>query len=222
MSACILALETSTPQGQVALWQEEEVVYAKAFSSQRSHNSQLFAPLEEALELAGDALDLIVVGTGPGSYTGVRIGIAAAQGLGWARGVPVIGLCSLLAPEVEVVPDHYVMCGDARRGLFYAVQIQRGALRVGEIPLMGKNDFVRFQEAHREVPWYTLDAVSPAELEGVVPVRPSAVGLARLAAGLSAENVAEWAAAALEPVYLSAPFITKANPLRGGQVGSRQ
>jgi tRNA threonylcarbamoyladenosine biosynthesis protein TsaB len=217
MSACILALETSTPQGQVALWQDGVVRYAKAFSSQRSHNSQLFAPLGEALEVCGGALDLIVAGTGPGSYTGVRIGIAAAQGLGWAKGVPVIGLCSLLAPEVEEVPDRYVMCGDARRGLFYAVQIQRGALTVGEIPLMGKDDFARFQEAHREVPWYTLDAVSPAELEGVAPVRPSAVGLARMAAGLSAENVAERAAAALEPVYLSAPFITKANPLRGRQ-----
>lgn len=215
MSACILAIETSTPQGQVALWQEGVVRYAKAFSSQRSHNSQLFGPLEEALELAGDGLGLIVAGTGPGSYTGVRIGIAAAQGLGWSKGVPVIGLGSLLTPEVEDVPEHYVMCGDARRGQFYAVQIQRGALAVGEIPLMGKEDILQFREAHREVPWYTLDAVSPAGLEDVAPVRPSAVGLAQMAAGLSAETVAELAAAALEPVYLSAPFITKANPLRG-------
>lgn len=218
MSACILAIETSTPQGQVALWQDGVVRYAKAFSSQRSHNSQLFGPLEEALELAGESLSLVVAGTGPGSYTGVRIGIAAAQGLGWSKGVPVIGLCSLLTPEVEEVPDRYVMCGDARRGLFYAVQIQRGALAlaVGEIPLMGKEDFARFKEAHHEVPWYTLDAVSPAGLEGVVPVQPSAVGLAALAAGLSAETVVELAAAALEPVYLSAPFITKAkDPLRG-------
>ncbi|WP_051944578.1 tRNA (adenosine(37)-N6)-threonylcarbamoyltransferase complex dimerization subunit type 1 TsaB [Verrucomicrobium sp. BvORR106] len=215
MSACILAIETSTPQGQVALWQDGVVRYAKAFSSQRSHNSQLFGPLEEALELAGDALGLIVAGTGPGSYTGVRIGIAAAQGLGWSKGVSVIGLCSLLTPEVEEVPEHYVMCGDARRGLFYAVQIQRGALAVGEIPLMGMEEFLQFREAHHEVPWYTLDAVSPAGLEDVVPVRPSAVGLAEMAAGLSAETVANLAAAALEPVYLSAPFITKANPLRG-------
>lgn len=213
MSACILAIDTSTPQGQVAVWQDGAVRYQRAFSSQRSHNSQLFGPLEEALELVGDSLGLIVTGTGPGSYTGVRIGIAAAQGLGWSKGVPVIGLCSLLTPEVEDVPERYVMCGDARRGLFYAVPIQRGALAVGEIPLMGKEDFLRFRETHGEVPWYTLDAAVPAGLEGVVPVPPSAVGLARLAAGLGAEQVAALAAGALEPVYLSAPFIT--TPRRG-------
>lgn len=217
MSPCILAIETSTPQGQVALWQEGVVRYAKAFSSQRSHNSQLFGPLEEALEVAGDGLGLIVAGTGPGSYTGVRIGIAAAQGLGWSKGVPVMGLCSLLAPEVAEVPERYVMCGDARRGLFYAAEVRDGAMVAGEIPLMGREAFLQFRAAHGGVPWYTLDAVSPAGLADVLPVQPSAVGLARMAAGMSAEQVAAMAARMLEPVYLSAPFITKAKPLRGGQ-----
>ena len=77
----ILAIETSTRQGSVALRLGGRVEFAETFASQRSHNSQLFAPLEKALEIAERRITLVVVGTGPGSYTGARIGIAAGQGV---------------------------------------------------------------------------------------------------------------------------------------------
>ena len=71
----ILALETSTRQASLAVWRDGEVVREWSFCSERSHNSLLFAPLREAWAVAEP--DLMVVGTGPGSYAGVRVALAA-------------------------------------------------------------------------------------------------------------------------------------------------
>ena len=87
-----LAIETSTTQGSVALMRDGECLLERAFASERSHNSQIFAPLQEALELATP--DLIAVGTGPGSYTGARIGIAAGIGISLTHSASLIGIPS--------------------------------------------------------------------------------------------------------------------------------
>ena len=69
----VLSIDTSTQLGQIALLSDSNLVYEEAFTSERSHNSQIFYPLEKALNLCDGKGSLIVVGTGPGSYTGVRI-----------------------------------------------------------------------------------------------------------------------------------------------------
>ena len=112
----ILAIETSHPRGSVAVVRDGEVLFEQTFTSERSHNAQVFAPLAEALRISSDGLRAIVVGLGPGSYTGARIGIAAAQGIAVSRKVPVIGLSSVLAPETENLLREFVVSGDARRG----------------------------------------------------------------------------------------------------------
>src|SRR5437868_3831124 len=115
----VLAIETSTARGGVALVRDGEVMFERHFVSERSHNSQLFSPLGDALRLGGRDLRAIVVGIGPGSYTGARIGIAAAQGIALSRKVPVIGLRSVLAPVANEPPREFVVCGDARRGMYF-------------------------------------------------------------------------------------------------------
>jgi tRNA threonylcarbamoyl adenosine modification protein YeaZ len=166
--------------------------------------------LGEALDVCGKDLESIVVGTGPGSYTGVRIGIAAAQGLGWSRGVPVFGLPSVLAPDLEVIPPAFTVCGDARRTQFYAARVQDGCLAAGAIPLMDAGALAALHESDGGSCWITFDEKIPAHLEGVRCVRPSASHLATLASRFSGEELRARGAAALEPVYLSAPFITQA------------
>jgi tRNA threonylcarbamoyl adenosine modification protein YeaZ len=211
MPDCILAIETSSPRGSVAVVKgDATVVYERSFSSERSHNSQLFEPLREALEQCGDDLRAIVVGTGPASYTGVRIGISAAQGVAISRGVPLIGLPSVLAPEVDgVVSSKFVVCGDARRGKYFVVEVSGGTL-VGQVDTMDADAF-REKHATRETdtPWYTYDAEAPLELEGVVCVMPSAVILAEIAAGMTDEEIAAQAKRVLEPVYLAEAFVTQ-------------
>ena len=73
-----LALDTSTPQGSVAVVAFGEVAFEETFTADRSHSSSLFGALERARSCVS-RLDQIVVGIGPGSYAGIRIGIAAAR-----------------------------------------------------------------------------------------------------------------------------------------------
>ena len=210
MPDCFLAIDTSTPRGSVAVVEGSGAVrYQHSFSSERSHNSQLFAPLREALDACGNGLRAIVVGTGPASYTGVRIGIAAAQGIAMSRGVSLIGLPSVLAPEVEGGDKDFVVCGDARRGSFFVAEVSNDTLVHGVV-LMEAADF-RERHAKRasDTPWYTFDAKPPLALEGVVSVSPSAVRLAQIAASLPEDEMARLASLPLEPVYLAAAYVTQ-------------
>ena len=84
----ILALETSTSQASLAVWRDGEVVREWSFCSERSHNSLLFAPLREAWAVAEP--DLMVVGTGPGSYAGVRVALVASLRGVLAKVVPLL------------------------------------------------------------------------------------------------------------------------------------
>lgn len=210
MSA-ILALDTSTARGSVALVRDGAVVFEQHFMSERSHNSQLFAPLSEVLKLySADPSDLrIVVGIGPGSYTGVRIGIAAAQGIGVSRNVPVIGLLSVLAPEAAELSREFVVCGDARRGKFFIARVCDGMLD-GEITLHDGDDFTKQRAKGLAVPWFSFDAKVPIDLEDVTLTSPSPSRLALLTAAMTDEAIWTLEQHALEPHYLAAPFITKA------------
>jgi tRNA threonylcarbamoyladenosine biosynthesis protein TsaB len=204
----ILAIETSHPRGAVAVVRDGVTLFEKSFTSERSHNSQLFAPLAEALALCGDALRFLVVGTGPGSYTGARIGIAAAQGIALSREVPVLGLPSVLAPDVPSLPDDFVVCGDARRGLFFMAHVFDHAL-AGEITLHDSAALAELRSAAPHTTWYTFDARPPAGISDLIFTTPSASRLARIAADFSPEKIKSLGdAPILEPIYLAAPFIT--------------
>jgi len=205
MSA-ILAIETSTALGSVAVVRGDEVLFENRFSSDRSHNSQLFDPLREALDVCGASLRAIIVGTGPASYTGVRIGIAAAQGVALSRQVPVIGLPSVLAAEVGVASYH--VCGDARRGSYFVAKVSGGAL-IGEIAVLDAEGLRRRHAgSHRTDPWFTFDTAAPLGLQEVLCASPSAARLAAVAAALPRETLNSLSKAPLEPIYLSGPFVT--------------
>jgi tRNA threonylcarbamoyladenosine biosynthesis protein TsaB len=196
----ILALETSTPRGSLALWRNGGVAVREEFQSDRAHNSVLFAPLERVLRQAGD-LRCIVCGTGPGSYTGVRVGIAAAIGISLARNVPLIGMPSLLALNAAC----YAVCGDARRGAWWWAEVESGALTAPPVAAPQEETAARAQAWNGPV--LTMDASSPPFCE-TVPAVPHAERLAALAADLPDAEIARLAALPVEPIYLTAPFVT--------------
>ena len=88
-----------------------------------THSAALFPHLEEAMKKAGVApaeLDAVAVSAGPGSFTGIRIGIAAAKGIAWAGEIPTIGISSLEASSYTAEKDGPVASLiDARHGNFY-------------------------------------------------------------------------------------------------------
>ena len=199
---CVLAIETSTAQGSIALQRGAEVLFTASFLSARTHNSVIFGPLEEALKLA-DGLDCIVVGTGPGSYTGVRVGLAVALGVGMSRKVPVIGWTSFAA--LPSPPLRYAVVGDARREQWHFTEIMEGEMVTA--PVLGDSAAIGLLCTQCSLPLYTLDARSPDFCEAV-KVIPEARALAALAQRLTPEDVAARAQVCAEPIYLSAPFIT--------------
>ncbi len=207
----IIAIDTTNPRASVAVVHDGAVVFERHFTSERSHNSQLFTPLAEALKICGPDLRALVVGTGPGSYTGARIGIAAAQGIALSRRVPVIGLPSVLAPEqgrdAFATLSEFIVCGDARRGKFFIASIIKGLLQ-GEITLHESDEFTKLH-AQEAALWFSFDAKPPLDLTGITLTTPSASRLALIASAMPDETIWTLEQQLLEPYYLAAPFVTK-------------
>ncbi|MBL9132985.1 MAG: tRNA (adenosine(37)-N6)-threonylcarbamoyltransferase complex dimerization subunit type 1 TsaB [Verrucomicrobiaceae bacterium] len=206
MPPALLALDLSTSHGSIAVLKDDAVVFEAAFQSERSHNAQVFAPLRDALAAAGDGLRGIVIGTGPGSYTGVRIAIAAAQGIALSRGVWCVGWSSLTAPHIDA-PASYRVIGDARRQSFYLAQVENGRLLPQLETVDADTARARVAESG---PWLSFDAKTPLDLENVRLARPSAAQLARIVQRCTAEEIASLAAQPLTPHYLAEAFITTA------------
>lgn len=122
----VLGLETSTPQSSVCLATERGVLAAATLGRPQSHVEFLASAVEFCLASADveiTAVSGVAVSLGPGLYTGMRVGIAAAQALAHARGLPVVGLASLdlLAFSTRHVRRPVCAVLDARRGeLFWA------------------------------------------------------------------------------------------------------
>ena len=94
----ILALDTTTRAGSAAVLRDDEVLSLVPGDPLRTHAERLPGELEDALARAGVAaadVDLLAVASGPGAFTGLRIGLAAVQGLAMTLGKPVIGVSSL-------------------------------------------------------------------------------------------------------------------------------
>ena len=124
-----LILETSTPQGSISLVRNGEPLEKRSFSSDRSHNAMLFGPLEELMAIRDDApLDLVLVGSGPGSYSGTRVGIAAAQGVAIACGCMAVAVPSILAVPCVDDAQRCLAIGDARRGSYWTALIENSRL----------------------------------------------------------------------------------------------
>ena len=117
----ILAIETSTELCSAALWRDGAVDAREVVAGQR--NSELLLPMIETLlsEAAVGVRDLdgVAFGAGPGAFTGLRIACGVAQGIAFGIGVPVVGICTLLALAEAAGTPRVVCCLDARMGEVY-------------------------------------------------------------------------------------------------------
>lgn len=122
----ILAIETSSVCGSVALAdpEKDQAIWCTEFRTGRGHGGALFRALEEALHYGSGRLEEIIVGLGPGSYSGVRLAVSAAAGLALATGARLGGRPSPLALATDA-PEFHAL-GDARRGMFYYTAVRHG------------------------------------------------------------------------------------------------
>ena len=120
----ILAFETSAKAGSVALLEDGRLLGEYYLNCGMTHSRTLLKLAEDLLaacELAPAQLDAVACAAGPGSFTGVRIGVAAAKGFAWGAEKPCIGVSTLEAMAHQAQNFVGVICCamDARRGQLY-------------------------------------------------------------------------------------------------------
>ena len=125
----VLAIDTSTSRSCVAIIDGTEVLYSGFRDGATAHGPSLPALVQEALAVSD--VDEVVVGMGPGPFTGLRVGIAFAQSFALAREIPVRGVCSLDAIGAQVTDKDFIITVDARRKEVYWARYTNG-VRIGE------------------------------------------------------------------------------------------
>ncbi|MEW9528988.1 tRNA (adenosine(37)-N6)-threonylcarbamoyltransferase complex dimerization subunit type 1 TsaB [Microbispora sp. NPDC049125] len=201
----VLAFDTATPAVTAALHDGGHVLAESTTIDARRHGELLAPAVERVLRSAGATLrdvTAIVAGTGPGPYTGLRVGLMTATALATTTGAPAFGVCTLdalayaHADDVEDagnVTGPFLVATDARRKEVFWARYDAGGARLdgprvdrpqdlpGELPVVGAGG-----RMYAEI-------IGPGRLTG--PEHPSAGALAALAAGLLADLTPDEAAA---------------------------
>lgn len=213
----VLIVETSTPAASLAFVDASGTLLQKEFTSDRSHNALLFPPLQELIGGAPpESIGLVLAGSGPGSYSGTRVGISAAQGVALAHGAPAVAFPSILALPQAENGAAYLVIGDARRGSFWTAGIEDFTLKaepsltdaqglqsaVSAAASSGR-PIISFEDPAR----YPLP---PDVLERVRLGFPTAALLWRAWTSTDDETRARWMAEPPQPMYLKPPHITPA------------
>ncbi|MFE6979902.1 MULTISPECIES: tRNA (adenosine(37)-N6)-threonylcarbamoyltransferase complex dimerization subunit type 1 TsaB [Streptomyces] len=132
-------MDTATPAVTVALYDGTSVIASSGQVDARRHGELLLPAVDRVLAEAGTKLDAVtdvVVGVGPGPYTGLRVGLVTAATFGSALSVPVHGLCTLdgiaYAAGQEGLAGPFVVATDARRKEVYWARYEDARTRTGE------------------------------------------------------------------------------------------
>ncbi|MBW3085655.1 hypothetical protein KEM60_01859 [Austwickia sp. TVS 96-490-7B] len=217
----LLAIDTSTSAITVAVHDGTRIVATESVVDARAHAEHLTPATGRVLAVAEATpadVTAVVVGTGPGPFTGLRVGLASGHVFGWARQVPVHGLCSLdaLAHRLrldcgEDTPERFLVATDARRKEVYSAvytcegqRIHRlGDPRVGraadlpdderDLPCVGRGPLLYPHDLPRPLGPLDVDAGALADLAAQ-----------RLAAGETLDRP--------EPLYLRRPDAVPSQP----------
>lgn len=125
----VLALDTSSMVASVAVMDDEKLIGEYIINHERTHSQKLMPMIDELLRSCGltmEAIDLVAVAEGPGSFTGLRIGVATAKGLAHAMDIPVVGVSTLDALAFNLPFCQGLICPllDARRNQVYTALYQ--------------------------------------------------------------------------------------------------
>ncbi len=206
----LLALDCSTSRGSVALASAAGPVrWRTAIPAGRGHGDALFGALEHALgqvRAGGGRLERIVVGLGPGSYSGVRQSVAAAVGLATATGASLAGAPSAAALPTPEGAGTYRAVSDARRGTFYHTLVRDGVCLQGPELLPDAGALATRLADDPTRPVFAVESSLPG---GWLPDAAVMFPDASLLLGLPEET---YRLPPLEPIYLRPVGITLPKP----------
>jgi tRNA threonylcarbamoyladenosine biosynthesis protein TsaB len=208
-----VAIETSTDAGSVALGNGRELIGEVMIGTRTRHAESLLPALDFLLRSTRtpkDALRGVIVGAGPGSFTGVRVAAATARGLAHALAVPLFAYSSLAVLALEArAPGPVCALFDARRGEVYAACYQRAAgdrlTTLLEPDVLGIDTLL--EQVRKHDPHFVGEAASRyAQQLGITVhdvIQPRAAALLRLQAAQPDDGLVH-RSAGWEPSYLRA------------------
>ena len=160
--SCILNIETATKVCSVAIGRDGELIALKETNKEKSHSSVITLLIQEVLKKAGivlSDLDAIAVSRGPGSYTGLRIGVSTAKGLCYSLDKPLIAISTLQAmargrvENKSNIPILYCPMIDARRMEVYTAfyDADNNEVRKPGADIIDKNSYANILDKNKVV-----------------------------------------------------------------------
>lgn len=130
MNMLICSVDSSATPASVCLLEDDRIIAEYYLNTGFTHSQTLMAMLESVLKISGksaDDIDLYAVNSGPGSFTGVRIGVSAVKGMAYALEKPCVEVSTLESMAYNLLGSHTIVCAcmDARRR-----QVYHGLFRV--------------------------------------------------------------------------------------------
>lgn len=211
MQDALLVLETSCARSSAAAWDGAELLCLEEWEAERNHSSVIFETVRKVLAaLDRRRLKEIVVGSGPGSYGGIRVALAVADGLSLVHGSRVAAFCSWNGLDIH--GERACVMSDARRGGWAWGRMMNGLMEDTPEVLPAEQVQLRLEECLKNgVPVYSTEtgaALAAKGMDGVIPVFPRADALGRAWQALAAERREELLGRSAEPLYVRAPHIT--------------
>ena len=211
----IFALDTSSPSGSLAVLRDDKLIGTVSTCTGEIHSSRVFRQLDfllRELSLKLDEFDLFAVTVGPGSFTGLRVGLAAVKGWSEVYRKPIAAVSSLeaVAAQARSPASMLVPVLDARRGQLYFATYQRSAAEPDELSLEGDERVGTAAEM-----WETIEAArGNRECVIVTPVPE----LLSKKSSLSETNRGGAAAIRMEPASdVLAPYVARVGRRRAEQ-----
>lgn len=163
-----LAIETTSPTASAAVVKDGKLLALDTFNGKGSHSVTALPMIDHCLtnlELSLEDVDLLACAAGPGSYTGVRIGVSTLKGLAFARQIPCVGVSSLaaMARQLTLASGLVVPVMNARRNQVYAAlfSVQNGQVtRLTDDALWLIPDLLAVLESKNQPVMLTGDAIS--------------------------------------------------------------
>ena len=226
----ILAIDTATYSGGIAILNQDKVIASQVLNIKKTHSQRLLRDIDYLMkecEIEPPGIDAYAVSVGPGSFTGVRIGIACVKGLAYASGKPLVGIPTLKALALRSAEPGILLCPvmDARRGEIFgaayrmdnqtreltnvlpgrAEPLTRFLERIEEPSLFSGDGSITFRNQIRERLGKEASFAAPnRNLPGAVEV--AMLGMERLIKG------EQDSPARLKPFYLRAPDVRPQSP----------
>ncbi|MCU1342760.1 MAG: glycoprotease protein family er [Candidatus Acidoferrum typicum] len=172
----ILAIDTSTRAGSIAVLRDSEVLAEISAREDTPYSTRLFRDLEllqSRAQFRMNQVDVFAVAAGPGSFTGLRVGLTAVKGWAEVHAKPIAAVSGLEAIAAQATANHEVISPflDARKGYVFGSTYRRGPGRLGVLELIGEEAILTIEEFLSQVKQKCddLQAVLVSETPEVLP-----------------------------------------------------